>query len=115
MYEAPTVNPFLVILWLIVAIILVAANWKLFTKAGKPGWAVLIPIYNVVVYLQIVDKPVWWIVLFFIPIVNIVIAIIVLIAFVQKFGQPAWHVVLALFLGVIYFPYLAFSSAEYKA
>lgn len=115
MYEVPTVNPFLVILWLVVAIILIAANWKLFTKAGKPGWAVLIPIYNVIVYLQIVDKPVWWIVLFFIPIVNFVITIIVLLAFVQKFGKPGWHVVLALFLGVIYFPYLAFSSAEYKA
>lgn len=115
MYESPTVNPFLVVLWLAVAVILIVANWKLFTKAGKPGWAILIPIYNVIVYLQIVDKPVWWIVLFFIPIVNIVIAIIVLLAFVQKFGQPAWHVILALFLGVIYFPYLAFSKAEYKA
>lgn len=115
MNQAPTVNPLLVILWLIVAVVLIAANWKLFTKAGKPGWAILIPIYNVIVYLQIVDKPLWWIILFFIPVVNFVIAILVLLAFVQKFGKPGWHVVLALFAGVIYFPYLAFSSAEYKA
>ena len=49
---------------LALSLIVVAGFWKTFTKAGKPGWAAIIPIYNVVVLLQIAGRPVWWILLF---------------------------------------------------
>lgn len=112
MYDS--MNPFLILLWLVVAVVLIISNWKIFTKAGKPGWAILIPIYNIIVMLQIVEKPVWWIIMLFIPVVNIVFAILIIYNLVIKFGQPGWHVILAMFLGVIYYPYLAFSKAEYQ-
>ena len=62
------------IFMLVVAAVMIAAMWKVFTKAGKPGWASLIPIYNMIVLLDIAGKPAWWIVLFIIPIVNFVFA-----------------------------------------
>jgi len=51
----------------------------------------------------------------FIPLVNVVFAILIIYHLVLKFGQPGWHVILALLAGIIYYPYLAFSKAEYQA
>ena len=112
MYDS--VSPAYTIFMIIVMIVIVVANWKIFTKAGKPGWAILIPIYNVIVMLEIVKKPIWWTIMLFIPVVNVVFAIMIIYAFVLKFGKPGWHVVLALFVGIIYYPYIAFSDAKYQ-
>ena len=57
---------------LLLSIVLIAAQWKIYTKAGKPGWACIIPIYNLIVLLEIVGKPVWWFLLLLVPCVNIV-------------------------------------------
>ena len=51
------------IFMLLIAAVIIAGVWKVFVKAGKPGWASLIPIYNIVVILQIVGRPIWWLVL----------------------------------------------------
>ena len=48
------------LIYLAVLVLMVASMWKIFDKAGQPGWAALIPIYNVIVLLQIVGRPVWW-------------------------------------------------------
>jgi chromate transport protein ChrA len=66
----------MLILYLAIIVLLIASIWKIFTKAGQPGWAAIVPIYNFVVMLQVAKKPVWWILLFLIPVVNIVIMII---------------------------------------
>ena len=66
------------------------AGWKVFTKAGQPGWAILIPFYNTYVLLKIVGRPGWWLVLMFIPLVNIVIAIIVAIDLAKSFGKSLY-------------------------
>ena len=66
---------------LAIVVVGIVAQWKIFTKAGKPGWAAIIPIYNVVVWLEIVGRPIWWIVLCLIPCVNIVVLIIFLFDF----------------------------------
>ncbi|MCK5250148.1 MAG: hypothetical protein KAJ98_09315 [Spirochaetaceae bacterium] len=113
MYDSAGASPALIVLWIVVSIVLIIANWKIFTKAGKPGWAIIIPIYNIIVMLQIVDKPLWWIIMLIIPGVNVVFMIMILYNLVLKFGQPGWHVILALFFGIIYYPYLAFSKASY--
>lgn len=112
MYDSA--SPAATIIGIIVGLVILISYWIIYTKAGKPGWAVIIPIYNIIVMLQIVDKPLWWFFMFLIPVVNVVFGIIVLYNLVLKFGQPAWHVVLALFLSVFYFPYLAFSKAKYS-
>jgi len=59
--------------YLAIVVLILISMWKIFTKAGKPGWAAIIPIYNIIVWLEIVNKPVWWIILLCIPFVNIVI------------------------------------------
>ena len=103
------------LVWLAVVIVCVAGIWKTFEKAGKPGWACLVPIYNVFVMLQIAGKPAWWLLLFLIPFVNLIVAIIVMIEIARRFGKgPGFGIGLA-FLGFIFFPILGFGSAQYSA
>ena len=99
---------------LVVALFMIVVMWKVFTKAKQPGWAVLIPIYNVYVMLTIAGKPGWWIILLFIPIVNIVIWIMALAGLADNFGKGGAFVVGLIFLPFIFFPILAFGSAKYK-
>ena len=74
-------------LGLLLGIFVLVALWKVYVKAGKPGWAAIIPIYNILVLLEIVGKPWWWLLLMFIPFVNIVIMVIVYIEFAKTFGH----------------------------
>src|SRR5215470_5545735 len=76
--------------WVLVcalAIFGIAVMWKVFTKAGQPGWASLIPIYNTYIMLKMAGKPGWWLLLFLVPIANIVIFIIMNIAIAERFGK----------------------------
>ncbi len=98
---------------LVVLVVLLASLWKLFTKAGRPGWAAIVPIYNAIVQLQIVGRPVWWIVLMLIPLVNIVVAIIVTHDLSKSFGRGVGTTLLLLLLPFIGYPMLAFGSAKY--
>ncbi len=96
-----------------VIILSIAGLWKTFVKAGKPGWAAIIPIYNVIVLLEIVKRPLWWVVLFLIPFVNMIIAIVVCLDVAKWYGRgPGFGIGLA-FLGFIFFPILGFGSAQY--
>lgn len=89
------------------------AWWRLFAKAGRPGWAAIVPIYNIVVVLQIVGRPVWWVVLMLIPLVSFVIAIVLAVDLAKSFDRSAAFGVGLLFLGFIFVPVLAFGSATY--
>ena len=104
----------LLIIYLAVIALMLVAMWKVFTKAGQPGWACIVPIYNLIVMLQIADKPIWWIILFFIPIANIIFQIMMNIAIAEKFGKGAGFGIGLSFLGIIFFPILAFSDAQYS-
>ena len=87
--------------------------WKIFEKAGKPGWAGIVPIYNMIVWLEIVGRPLWWVVLLLVPCVGIVVAVLLCIDLAKAFGKtPAYGVGLAL-LGFVFFPMLAFGDARY--
>lgn len=100
---------------LIIVVLVIAAWWKIFTKAGKPGWAAIIPIYNLIVWLDIIGRPVWWIILFFIPFVNFVVAIIVSIDTAKVFGKGvAFGVVGLVIFSVIGYLILGFGSAAYQ-
>ena len=106
-------SPVMIILWAIVMILLIAAEWKIYTKAGKPGWAVIIPIYNIIVFLQIVGRPIWWILLLLIPFVNFIIMIIIIHDLSKSFGKGVGYTLGILFLGIIFIPILGFGSAKY--
>jgi len=98
---------------LIVAAIMIIAHWKIYEKAGKPGWAAIIPIYNLIVLLEIVGKPLWWIILFFIPCVNIVFLVWVTNLLSKSFGQSEGFTVGLLLLGVVFYPILGFGNYKY--
>lgn len=102
-----------IVIYLAVIILSLAGMWATFAKAGKPGWACIIPIYNVIVMLEIAGKPLWWILLFFIPFVNIVIAIMVVIDLAKTFGKSAGFGLGLGFLPFIFYPILGFGDAEY--
>lgn len=100
---------------LAVLVLLIASLWKIFTKAGRPGWAAIVPIYNTIVLLQIVGRPVWWLVLLLIPFVNIVFAIIVMHDLSKSFGRGVGTTLLLLFLPFIGYPMLGFGNAKFVA
>jgi hypothetical protein len=98
---------------LAILVLVIVAMWKVFTKAGQPGWAVLIPIYNAYVLCKIAGKPGWWVILLFIPLVNFVIAIILAIGVANNFGKGAGFGIGLAFLPMIFYPILAFGDATY--
>lgn len=104
----------MMLIWLAVVIGIIAGVWKVFTKAGKPGWACLIPIYNIVVMLQIVGRPLWWLILLIIPIVGIVVAFIVSIDMAKSFGKGTGFGIGLALLGFIFYPMLGFGDAKYQ-
>lgn len=101
------------LVWLVIAVILIIAMWKIFTKAGKPGWAAIIPIYNVIVLLEIVGRPLWWLVLLLVPFVNIVVGIIITNDLSKSFGKGVGFTIGLLVLSFIFYPMLGFGSATY--
>jgi hypothetical protein len=103
----------ILLVYIAVIVLLVASMWKVFTKAGKPGWASIVPIYNTIVQLEIVGRPIWWIILLLIPFVNIVVAIILMFDLAKSFGKGTGFGLLLLFLPFIAFPMLAFGDAKY--
>ena len=103
-----------IILYLAIMVFMIASVWKVFVKAGKPGWAVLIPIYNFIVLIEIVGKPTWWVILLFVPFVNYIILVWITNLLSKSFGKDVGFTLGLLFLGIIFFPVLGFGSAEYK-
>ena len=99
---------------LIVLAIIIVGMCKVFTKAGKPGWAAIVPIYNIIIMLEIAGKPMWWFILFLIPIANLVVAILVGIAVAEKFGKEAGFGVGLALLGFVFYPILGFGDAQYQ-
>ena len=103
----------LLIVYLVILVLMIVSFWKIFEKAGKPGWAAIVPIYNLIVYLEIVNKPVWWIILIFIPLVNIVILIMLTHRLSLSFGQGVGFTILLVLVGVVGYPVLAFGDYKY--
>jgi hypothetical protein len=92
----------------------VAAIWRIYQKAGQPGWAAIVPFYNLYVQLKIVGRPVWWLLLYFIPLVNIVVLLIVSIDMAKSFGKSTLFGVVGLFFfSYIGYLVLGFGPAQY--
>ena len=103
------------LVFLAVIVFFIAAMWKVFSKAGHPGWAALVPIYNVVVMVQIAGRPVWWLLLFFIPVVNIIVSLVVAVDIAKNFGKGTGFGLGLWLFGFIFYPILGFGDAEYCA
>ena len=89
------------------------ATWKLYTKAGRPGWASLIPIYNTVVFCQICGRSGWLTLALMIPGVNLIISIMLTVDLARVFGRGTGFALGLIFLSPIFFPILAFGSSRY--
>jgi hypothetical protein len=98
---------------LIIGILFLISLWKIFTKAGKPGWAAIVPIYDIIVLLEVVGRPVWWVVLFIIPFANIFVGIQLSVDLAKSFGKTTGFALGLIFLSPIFYPMLAFGSAQY--
>ncbi len=107
-------GPVFWIIYVAVLLFMLAAMWKVFTKAGQPGWAILIPIYNLYVLCKIAGRPGWWLILCLIPFVNLIIFIILDIDIAKNFGKGAGFGIGLLLLPFIFFPILGFGSAQYQ-
>lgn len=94
-----------------VFIVMVVSLWKLFVKAGKPGWAALIPVYNNIVELEIVGRPVWWVLLLMlVPFLNIWVSIVLVLDLAKSYGKSTNYGIFMVLLPVVAFPMLAFSK-----
>jgi hypothetical protein len=101
------------ILYIAVIVFFLYCAWRVYVKAGKPGWAAIIPIYNILVELEIVGRPWYWLLLMFVPVVDVVLGIIVIFRMAKVFGHSTGFGFGLLFLSFIFFPILAFDDSKY--
>ena len=106
-------GPFGTLLTLAIAVLGIVAMWKIFTKAGEPGWAAIIPFYNLYVLFKITWGSGWKFLLLLIPIANIVIAIITMVKLAKAFGKGGEFAVGLIFLSIIFYCILAFGDSGY--
>ncbi len=102
------------LLYVVLIVVLVAAMWKIFVKAGKPGWAAIVPFYNIIVLLEIIGRPLWWIVLMLIPFVNFIFIFIIAIDLAKSFGKGTGFALGLIFVAPVFYPILGFGSARYQ-
>ena len=104
---------FLYLIYIALIAFYIACMWKIFVKAGKPGWAAIIPFYNILIELEITGLPWWFLLLVFVPIVNVVIMIMIIFNLAKVFGKSTIFGFGLLFLTFIFIPILAFSNDKY--
>ncbi len=126
----------LIVVFVLFEILMIICNWMIFEKAKQPGWAAIIPIYCTIIKLKVAGRPISWVIwltqsyIFYILysitrepttlllylfsiIANLVFYILVLNGISKSFGKDAGFTVGLLFLGIIFFPILAFGSSKY--
>jgi hypothetical protein len=104
---------FILLIALVIYIYMAICLMKIAKKTGtNNAWFAWIPILNIVLMVQCAQKPLWWIILFFIPFANIVAAIIIWMAIAKKLGKPEWLGILMIIpiANLIIPGYLAFSG-----
>lgn len=97
-----------------ILILEIVALWFILEKAGEPGWAAIIPIYNYLEVIKIAGKPWWFILLMLVPVVNLVIYILILNGLSKSFGKDSAFTVGLFFLRFIFLPILGFGKAQYS-
>jgi Family of unknown function (DUF5684) len=108
------VHGVLIVVYLAIIVLIIAGFWRVFTKAGEAGWKSIIPIWNLIVLLRIAGRPLWWIILLIIPLVNIIVYLIVMLDLAKSFGKGSGFGVGLWLLSFIFIPILGFGSATYQ-
>jgi hypothetical protein len=106
------------VLWVLVCAIpavVIVSNCKIYTKAGQPAWAALIPFYNTYILLKIINRPWWWLLLMLIPGVGFVWVFLAQIDLAKSFGKDVSFGIGLVFIPVIFQALLAFGNASYSA
>ena len=101
------------VMFLPLLIITLIGMWKMYSKAGIPGIYALIPIVNIFYFPKVAGKPMWWALLYFVPLVNVVFVILTYIGIAERFGRGIGTVVGLVLLKPIFFCILGFGSAEW--
>ena len=104
----------LLFLYLVLFVAWIAGGWKVFSKAGQPGWAFIIPIYNMIILVEIIEKPVWWVIMLLIPGLSLIFGILANIELAERFGKGAGFGLGLVFLPFIFYPVLGFGVAEFE-
>ncbi|MEO9532122.1 MAG: DUF5684 domain-containing protein [Crocinitomicaceae bacterium] len=112
----------LIIVFIAIIVLMIVSTWKVFEKAGKPGWAAIVPIYSTIVMVQVSKKPMWWAAILLLggiipvvgPIAALVGGVIINMAIAKAFGKSEGFGVGMALLGLIFWPMLAFSDATYE-
>jgi uncharacterized protein DUF5684 len=99
---------------LAIVLVVIIGGWKMFVKAGQPGWGILVPFFNVYLLCKIAGRPGWWLLLFLIPVVNLIVGIILWLDVARSFGKGVGFGIGLILLGFIFIPILGFGSAEYQ-
>ena len=105
---------FMLLIILAVCVLIIAAQWIIFQRAGQAGWKCLIPFYNMYILMQISGKPGWWMFLLLVPLVGVVILLLAMLALAKKFGRSELFGVGLFLLPMIFFPILAFGGSQYE-
>jgi hypothetical protein len=107
-------------IYIAIIVLEIAALWKVFVKAGHPGWAAIVPIYNLYIVLKIIGRPGWWILLFLLGIIPFfgwiavfVIGIIIALDLAKSFAKSSGFAVGLAFLNFIFIPILGFGESQY--
>jgi Family of unknown function (DUF5684) len=100
---------------LVVLVIVLAGLWKTFEKADIPGWWAIIPILNIYGILKVAGRPAWWLLLFLIPCIEIIIALVVFIDVAERFGKGMGFAIGLWILPFVFFMILGFGSATYRS
>jgi hypothetical protein len=104
---------FFFMLCLALSIFIIVAHWKVYEKAGQPGWACIVPFYNIYIMTKIAGKPGWWLLMMFIPVVNIIFIVWLTNMISKSFGKDEGFTIGLLLLGIIFWPILGFGDAVY--
>jgi len=104
----------IIIFSIMVGVVEIVGAWYMFQKAGEPGWAAIIPIYNYLIGIKIAGKPWWYLLLMLIPVVNLVVYIIILDGLSKSFGKSTGFTVGLFFFRFIFIPILGFGDAVYS-
>jgi len=103
-----------VVVYLVFVAFEIGALWRVFTKAGKPGWGAIIPVYNIYLLCKVAQHSGWWVLLFMIPIVNLVVFIVVWYGVARAFGHGACFTAGLVLLSPVFLPILGYGSSQYR-
>ncbi len=93
---------------------LVLGRWKVYEKAGLPGWGAVVPIYNTILLLKVARRPLWWLLLYVIPLINLIPLVLVPLGIARNFDKTGRFATGLIFLGFIFYPILGFGPSQYQ-